>query len=52
MNPCIHKDNISINMLAKFTKEMLPALKWERLISKAIVYNHDKEESKSRVRSG
>ena len=46
MNPFIHKDNIPIHMLAKFTKGMLPALKWECLISEAIVYNHDEEESK------
>ncbi len=31
MNPSIHKDNIPIHMLAKFTQGMLPALKWERL---------------------
>jgi hypothetical protein len=52
MNPSIHKDNISIHMLAKFSKGMLSVLKWECLISEAIVYNHDKEESKSRVCSG
>jgi hypothetical protein len=31
---------------------MLPALKWERLISEAIAYNYDDEERKSRVCSG
>jgi hypothetical protein len=36
MNPSIHKDNIPIHMLAKFTQGMLPALKWEQLISKSI----------------
>jgi hypothetical protein len=36
MNPSIHKDNIPIHMLAKFTQEMLPALKWEQLISESI----------------
>ncbi len=36
MNPSIHKDNIPIHMLAKFTHGMLPALKWERLISESI----------------
>jgi hypothetical protein len=36
MNPSIHKDNIPIHMLAKLTQGMLPALKWERLISESI----------------
>jgi hypothetical protein len=36
MNPSIHKDTIPIHMLAKFTQGMLPALKWERLISESI----------------
>ncbi len=36
----------------KTTRFMLPALKWECLISKAIAYNYDEEESKSRVCSG
>jgi hypothetical protein len=48
----IHQDNIPGHMLAKFMMELLPALKWERLTSKAIVYNHDEEERESRVRSG
>ena len=36
MNPSIHNDNIPINMLAKFTQEMLPAQRWEQLISESI----------------
>jgi hypothetical protein len=36
MNPSIHKDNIPIHMLAKFTQRMLPALKWEWHISESI----------------
>ena len=36
MNPSIHKDNIPIHMLAKLTQGMLPALKWEWLISESI----------------
>jgi hypothetical protein len=36
MSPSIHKDNIPIHMLAKFTQEMLPAQRWEQLISESI----------------
>ena len=33
-------------IIEKKTRIMLPALKWERHISKAIAYNYDEEESK------
>ena len=36
LNPSIHKDNIPIDMLAKFNQEMLPAQRWEQLISESI----------------
>jgi hypothetical protein len=36
MNPSIHKDNIPIDMLEKFNQEMLPARRWEQLISESI----------------
>jgi hypothetical protein len=49
MNPFIHKDNIPIHMLPTYTMGMFPAHKWERLISEATNYNHNDEETKSRV---
>ena len=51
MSPCIHKDNIPIHMLPTFTMGMFPARKWECLLSEATVYNHNDEETKSRVSS-
>ena len=52
MSPCIQKDNIPIHMLGTFTKGMFPARKWECLVSETTGYNHDDEETKSRVSSG
>ena len=34
------------DIIKKTTRIMLPVLKWERLISEAIAYNYDEEESK------
>jgi hypothetical protein len=36
INLSIHKDNIPLHMLAKFTQGMLSVLKWERLIFESI----------------
>ena len=36
MKPSIHKDNIPIDKLERFNQEMLPAQRWEQLISESI----------------
>jgi hypothetical protein len=36
MNPSIHKDNIPIKKLERFNQEMLPAQRWEQLISESM----------------
>jgi hypothetical protein len=43
MNLSIHKDNIPINMLAKFNQKMLPAQRWEQLISEFIAESKSKK---------
>ena len=43
MNPSTQKDNIPIDMLAKFTQEMLPVQRWEQLISESIAESKSKK---------
>ncbi len=43
MNLSIHKDNIPINKLERFNKEMLPAQRWEQLILESIAESNRKK---------
>ncbi len=43
MNPSIHKDNIPIDLLEKFNQDMLPARRWEQLISESIAESNHKK---------
>ena len=43
MKPSIHKDNIPIDKLERFNQEMLPAQRWEQLISESIAESKSKK---------